>query len=860
MSEQPNTITQPSSEKKDFKSAQPAERVYGVGRKLIGKDYETPDLYAKVTGQAKYAEDYHADGMLFCKLALSPLPHARVKHIDAREALAMPGVKAILTAEELPPPADNLTDNGTVIKANPKSERALTLEPLYQGEPILAVAAVDEFTAAEAIEKIQIDFEPLPFVIDPLDTLRPGGPNPRVEGNIWVQSKPPAAAAGAAPTSPPPPTIGQLKWTHADFANAKNGQLPTGKTPDEWSFGDVEGGFKSAALVLDETFVTPDTSHQTLETRSALAYWQNGKVHVYTGTQSTAQTVPAIARWLNIDRSNVVLISEYTGGGFGSKITGGISLVIPALLSKKANAPVMMRISREEETYIGRARPSLMGRMKVGFSNEGRIIALDMFVISNNGPYDANGDVPSSGRIVSLLYQPQAMRWRGATILTNTPPRSAQSSPGGLQGIIIMEPIIAKAARKLGLDQVAIRRINCPEGKAPFGPAISGKRQYATSAFLKEALDRGAEQFKWQERVARTPKRIGTKVRGVGVSLSCYVGGTIGFDGLLVITPDGRVRFQSGIGNLGTESVIDVHRAGAEVLGVPWEKCDVTWGDTAKNLPFTCVSGGSQTTHAMTRAAYAAAMDARKKLQEIAAKTHGGKPEQYEVANERVFRKGGGMSMTLAQAAQRAIQLGGIYDGHEAAPDLNKLTKASVAALAGQGLVAAAKDNYPRDGSTYSYVASFAEVEVDVETGKYYIVDFLAYGDVGSVIHPRALGGQMLGRSVLGMGHALGQKWVYDPHYGAMLSTRMYHSKPPTILDVPVNMQWGALDIPDPETPVGARGVGEPPVGGGCASVLNALSDALGDEIFRRAPVNADTILTSFEAGRPMQLPLVAHI
>jgi xanthine dehydrogenase molybdenum-binding subunit len=555
-----------------------------------------------------------------------------------------------------------------------------------------------------------------------------------------------------------------------------------------------------------------------------------------------------------------VLISEYTGGGFGSKVTAGVSLVIPALLSKKTSAPVMMRISREEETYIGRARPSLMGRMKVGFSKDGRITALDMFVISNNGPYDANGDVPSSGRIVSLLYQPQAMRWRGATILTNTPPRSAQSSPGGMQGITIIEPIIAKAARKLGLDQVAIRRINCPEGKAQLGPEVHGKRAYATSAFIKEALDRGAEQFKWQERVARSPKRIGTKVRGVGVAVSCYVGGTTGFDGLLVITPDGRIRFQSGIGNLGTESVMDVHRAGAEVLGVPWEKCDITWGDTAKNLPFTCVSGGSQTTHAMTRAAYATAMDAKKKLQEIAAKKLGGKPEQYEVASERVFRKAGGAGMTLGQAAQYAISLGGIYDGHEIADDLNKVTKASIAALAGQGLVAAAKDNYPRDGSTYSYVACFAEVEVDVETGKYYVVDYLAYADVGSVIHPRALGGQVLGRSILGMGHALGQKWVYDPHYGAMLSTRFYQNKPPTILDVPVDMQWAALDIPDPETPVGARGVGEPPVGGGCAVILNALSDALGDDIFRRAPVNADTILTALESGRPMQHPLTAHI
>ena len=840
--------------KKVVDAAKASDRQYGAGYMLIGKNYQTPDLYAKVTGNAKYAEDFRAEGMLFCKLLLSPMPHARVRRIHAHAALAMPGVKAILTADDLPAPADTLTDNGTVIKAAKWGERGLTMEPLYQGEPILAVAAVDELTAAEAIEKIQIDFEPLPFVVDPLDTLRPGGPNPRTDGNVWTR---PAATASQGPGAP---AVTELKWTKADFEELKHGRLPLGKAPDEWSYGDLDSGFKNAALVLDETFVTPDTSHQTLETRSAMAYWQNGKVYIHTGTQSTAQTLPAIARWLNIDAEKVVFISEYTGGGFGSKITGGVSMIIPALLAKKTNAPVMMRISREEEIFIGRARPGFQGRMKAGFSKEGRITALDMFVICNNGPYDAVGDAPSSGRIVSLLYQPQAMRWRGVTVMTNTPPRSAQSSPGGLQGIVLMEPVIAKAARRLGVDQVAIRRINCPEGKAPFGPLVQGKRQYATSAFLKEALDRGAEQFKWSERVARTPKRMGTKVRGVGVSLSCYVGGTIGFDGLLIIKPDGRITFQSGIGNLGTESVIDVHRAGAEVLGVPWEKCEVVWGNTTKNLPFTCVSGGSQTTHAMTRAAYATAMDAKKKLQEIAAKKLGGKPEQYEVANERVFRKGGGASMTLAQAAKYAIQLGGVYDGHEAPADIHKLTKASVAALAGQGLVAAAKDNYPRDGSTFSYVASFAEIEVDVETGKYYIVDFLASGDVGTVIHPRALGGQMLGRSTLGIGHAIGQKWVFDPHYGQMLSKRFHHSKPPTILDVPVGMQWTALDIPDPETPVGARGVGEPPVAGGCGSILNALSDALGDEIFQRAPVNADTILTSLEAGRPMQHPLMAHI
>jgi CO/xanthine dehydrogenase Mo-binding subunit len=561
-----------------------------------------------------------------------------------------------------------------------------------------------------------------------------------------------------------------------------------------------------------------------------------------------------------MDPANVVVVSEYTGGGFGSKITSAISCIIPALLSKKVNAPVMMRISREEEHYIGRARPSLHGRLKVGFTKAGKITAIDMFVVMDNGPYDPQGDANNSGRMVSLMYQPPAMRWRGVSVLTNTPPRVSQSQPGGFQGIALMEPILSKASRKLGIDQVVIHRINMPEGKAPIGPPDSkGKRTYVTSAFIKEALDMGVEKFEWEKRKAQ-PKRSGNKVRGIGVATSCFVGGSIGFDGLFVIKPDGRLYIQSGIGNLGTESVHDTHRVTAEILGVPWDKCEITWGSTAKNLPWSCPSGGSQTTHAHTRAAYVVAMDAKDKLQQIAAKEFGGKPEDYEVGGERVYRRGGGQGMTLAQAAKRAIELGGIYDGHELPKGINKMTVASATALAGQGLLAVARDTMPRDGQTHSYVAGFAEVEVDLETGSYKILDYLGVADVGTILHPRALGGQILGRSMLGIGHAIGQKWVYDQHYGLPLAKRFHYNKPPTILDAPAKMEWAALDIPDPETPIGARGIGEPPVGAGCMAIINALTDALGDEVIRRAPVNADTILASLELGRPAGETLTAHI
>ena len=825
---------------------------FGSGHKLIGHDYSTTDLEAKATGRAKYAEDFRAEGMLFCRLVHSPVPHGRVRHIDASAALKMPGVRAVFTADDMPSQADYQDDFGQMYKANPWGERALTNEPRFQGDPILAVAAVDELTCAEAIEKIHIDIEPLPFVIDPLETLRPGSPNPHHDGNVWARPDPPDTRQQI---------VRELKWTAADFAEYEQGRLPQGHTPDEWHYGDLDAGFKNAALVLDESFVTPDVSHHCLEPRTAMAWWENGKLFLSTGTQSTKQTASALSRWMRMPIDNIVFISEYTGGGFGSKLTGGLTMIIPALLSKKLNAPVQMRFSREDELLIGRARPSLDGRMRVGFSKDGRITALDMLVVCNNGAYESQSDANSSGRIVSLVYQPEAMRWRGVTVMTNTPTRSAQSAPGGMQGVAILEPILAKAARKLNLDHVAVHRINTPDPdtKPHYNAAQKGKRPYATSCFLRHALDRGAEQFKWAERI-KLPKRSGTKARGLGVAISSYSGGSTGYDGLIVITPEGRVRFHTGIGNLGTASVIDVHRAGAEMLGVPWEQCDIVWGDTAHGLPYSCISGGSQTTHAMTRASFSAANAARERMKEIAALTHGGKPESYDVAGGHIVRKGGPAVMTFAEAARKAITLGGIYDGHTPPDGIHKLTQTAVRNLAGQGLVAAAKDTYPHDGDTFSYVASFAEVEIDIETGKYLLTDFLVYGDVGTVVHPAALGGQMIGRSILGIGHALGQKWVFDPEYGRMLGRRFYQSKPPTILDVPTGMRWNALNIPDPETPIGARGVGEPPVGGGCASILNAISDALGDDIFRRTPVNLDTILTSLEEGHPTQHPLMAHI
>src|SRR5690606_10878294 len=210
-----------------------------------------------------------------------PMPHARVRRIDADEALAMPGVFGILTADDvpaMPPPQDEI----------------LTNEPLFVGQPILAIAAETEQLAADALERIRVEYEELPFTVDPLESLYPGGPNARTDGNV---------AAGNGITS--------FKWTAQDFAAVGEDQLPTGNPLQEWSYGDVEAGFAQAALVLDESFVTAGLSHHSMEPRSAFAYWQNGKCFLHASSQSQSFPVPTVARYIGIDPADLVFIAEF---------------------------------------------------------------------------------------------------------------------------------------------------------------------------------------------------------------------------------------------------------------------------------------------------------------------------------------------------------------------------------------------------------------------------------------------------------------------------------------------------------------------------------------------------------------------
>src|SRR5262249_37364607 len=275
-----------------------------------------------------------------------------------------------------------------------------------------------------------------------------------------------------------------IKWEAGDFAAAGD-QLPMGKPAEEWKYGDVDAGFKAAKLVLDETFVTGGSSNNSMETRTALAYWDNGKCFLHGSTQSHTNAVPNIARLVGIDPANLIYVAEYCGGGFGSKAAGYPVMVVPALLSKKINRPVMMRITRFEEYAFGVSRPGFQGRVKLGFREDGKLLATDLYIVVENGPFGSAGDFRAAGNCMSLLYQPDSMRFRTVAVLTNTPITGAQRGPGENQFVGALEPILDKAARQLGIDRVAIRRINAPDS----GGKIGADRGPLTSAFQKDALD-----------------------------------------------------------------------------------------------------------------------------------------------------------------------------------------------------------------------------------------------------------------------------------------------------------------------------------------------------------------------------------
>lgn len=795
----------------------------------IGLDFTPPDVPGKVTGEIKYAEDYKAEGMVFARILTSPMPSGRVVSIDASEALRMDGVLGVLTADDLPP---------TAPPANP----ALASEYItYVGQPILAIAATSEEIAESALDRVRIDFERRDFVVDPLDSLSPGGPNAYPEGNALVRTEeegPEGAPIVGAQIKP-------VKWPQSAVDALRAGREPVGaEFTREWAFGDIDAGFAEADHIIEEPFVTIGYPHHSLEARTCMAYWENGKCYFHGSSQSQSANNAGLARMLNIDLGDLVFINEATGGGFGSKIGPYPYMAITGYFSRILNRPVQTRITREQEFYIGSARSGMQGWLKVGAKNDGKVTAVDMVVV-NDGGMTGGGSGNSSAQHVTVAYQPQNMRFRMISIYTNTTPRGAQRGPGQNEMAAVLAPMTDKLAAGIGMDRAQFRRVNAMNSDGFEG----GSQGPVTSAFVREAIAQGEREFGWQEKLA-LPRQNGSKVRGVGIGIGYHGAGGRGYDGLVRIGTDGKLYIHSGVGNLGTYSYAGTCRAAAERLNIPWDRCEIVRGRSDRHLPHSSGQGGSNTIFTHTRTNWVAAEDALNKMKEIAAMDLGGSAEDYDFGEERVFRSDdNGVGMTYAQAAQRAIELGGRFSGQEYPDDINPLTQLAVQGLAGTGLIGVAKDKLPGVGQPPGVQVGFMEIELDKDTGKIDILDYAMVADCGTVLHPKNFDNAMRGGMVWGIGLGMLEKHVYDPQNGLPANTGLYQCKPPTNMDVPVNTNMSAVNIPDPQNPTGGRGIGEPTQGAAAAALTSAISDALDGHLFNTAPITTDMIINHL-AGR----------
>ena len=790
----------------------------------IGFDFVPPDVPGKVTGEIKYAEDYRREGMVFARLLTSPLPSGRVVNIDATAALRMDGVVGILTADDLAP-------------VSPPGNPSLASEYVtYVGQPILAVAATSEEIAESAIDAIRVDFERRDFAVDPLESLTPGGSNAYPEGNVLVRTR----EVGPEGTPILSAEIKDIKWPQSAIDAMRAGNDPVGgEFTTEWSFGDVDAGFAEAAAIIEEPFVTMGYAHHSLEARSSMAYWENGKVYFHGSSQSQSANNAGLARMLNVDLADVVFINEATGGGFGSKIGPYPIMAVAGNFSRILNRPVQLRITREQEFYIGSARSGIQGWLKVGVRENGKVCAVDLAIV-NDGGASGGGSGNSSAQHVTVCLQPEAMRYRGISVYTNTTPRGAQRGPGQNEMASALAPMTDKIAALVNVDRVNFRRLNALRSDGFQG----GGQGPVTSSFISEALAQGAREFDWQARNAQTRELGGSKKRGIGVGIGYHGAGSRGYDGLLRITPDGTLQIHSGVGNLGTYSYAGNSRVAAEAMQMPWENCEIHRGRSDRHLPHSSGQGGSNTIFTHSRAMWVAAQDLITKMKEIAAMDLGGAADDYEIGDQRVFNSSDpSQGLTYAQTAQRAIQLGDKYDGSVYPDDINPLTQLATQGVAGTGLVGVAKDNIPGQGQPPGNVVGFCEIELDTDTGKIEITDYTAVADCGTVVHPKSFDNSMRGGMVWGVGLTNLERHVYDPQNGLPANTGLYQNKPPTNMDVPVETVHQAVNIPDPQNPMGGRGIGEPTQGAMAAALASAISDALDGHLFNTAPTTTDMII-----------------
>lgn len=770
-------------------------------RSLIGKRITRVDSPVKVSGRAKYTYDVKRPGMLFGKMVRSPYAHCRVVSIDTSAAEKMPGVKAIQIVQ------------------GPGSQI------FWQGDEIVAVAAVDERTAEDAARAITVKYQKLSHLVSDAEPLAGAGEG----GGPLSQDDLEDALSNQVPEAQ---LIDMINKQGVSFKVSQDylNELKGYEVPDSilntlrgapyhevkegtaahssyqkaaaLTIGDPDKGFADSEVMSEGIYGIPVITHCCLESHGSISEWTaDDKLSVHMSTQNVSGIPAQMAEPLKIPASNIRVQQDHIGGGFGSKFSPDKWGIFTAQLAKKAGKPVRFMQERDSELKVAGARPSAYARVKVGAKNDGTLVAWQSQSWGTGGP--GGGGMPPIPYVFSIPNQ----RKQHTAIRNNIGPARAWRAPNHPQAAVLTMCALEDLAAKLNMDPLEFFQKNL---------AITGPR----AENYREELGIAADLMGWKQKWHPRPQKVSGTVRGVGLSIHTWGGRGHESDCDLTIQPDGSVEIKMGSQDLGTGTRTCILIVAADTLGIPIEAVDLKIGDTL--YPKSGGSGGSTTIGGVSSSTRRAAVDARDALFAKVAPALNAKPEELECVNGQVRVKASpSRSLTWKQACAKLGAMPLTVRGKN--PDKSKppdLTNSGVGGV------------------------QMAEVEVDSETGVVKVAKMVAVQDCGLIIELKTAESQCYGALIMGISYALFEEKIMDSTTGRMLNADMEFYRLAGLSDIPelvVHMMTGkGYDER------GVIGLGEPPVISPGAAISNAVANALGVRV-PFLPLTPDRVLNALQ-------------
>ncbi|MHB8626701.1 MAG: xanthine dehydrogenase family protein molybdopterin-binding subunit [Aggregatilineales bacterium] len=732
--------------------------------KAIGRPTPLIDGRTKVTGAIRFAPDLNLPGMLYARFVPSLYAHANLRSIDTSQALAVPGVVAVLTARDLPniPPSDRshlLLARGRVI---------------FVGQPVALVLATSEVIAEDGAERVVVDYEPLPAAVTMDEALAENAPL------VWPNGVPSGSNEAAAEHG-----------ISVEGGDQKESKASNIAGSSHFTRGDVTVGFAEADVIVERTYSTPMVHQSPIETQTVLAQPDpdTGGMTIWASSQTQFGLQHDIAALLEIPDSDVRVTATPVGGAFGSKF--GLYEALAAIAARAVGRPVRLALSRTEEMIAANPAPPARLRLRIGAKPDGTLTAIEGDVTLDNGcfPFGLAGFL---AYMLGSFYRVPNFDLNATDVMTFKQSAGAYRAPGATSLIFALDSAIDELAERLNLDPIDMRLRNI----AVVGdPMADGSPWPANGA--REVLEAVRNHPVWQNRAAS--KAAG---RGVGVSVGGWMGGTEPAAAVCSLQRDGLLHVNVGSVDLsGTTTSFAL--VAAEAFGVSPDKVRIITSDT-ETAPYAGGTGGSKTMYTVGGAVAVAAAEARRQTLAIAAEEFEAAVEDLEIIEGKVMVRGvPSSSLKLSDLAGKTMQFGGKY-----------------APVFAGGRTA-------ERASSPAFCAQLAEVEVDRETGAIQVDHLVVAQDVGRAINPLTIQGQMMGGATQGLGWALYEKMVYDEQ-GQLLTGSWLDYNLPHSSQGAEKIETILVEVPSDKGPFGARGVGEPPVIPTAAAVANAIAAATG--------------------------------